>query len=453
MRIAECGFNCGFVFALLVGGCAAAPQQQDSRAIRDLTVLPQDAAAYLGADADKPLLSDQQAAGHRERFLRMHYAPWDAPAVRTSVDDVRQPFLKYQRETGFGENLRPHSPAWAAGLLDQAELDRFASKHTVPAIAVRNGDLRQLPTNRVRFDGLEKPGDFYPFDTLQESAVWAGTPLRVWHLTRDQAWAFVECGFSQGWMDVRDLAYVSPESMTAWRSARPLAVVADGAAVHDEAGLFRFQAWIGAIFPAAPAAGASGKTVILVPVADEHRRAVLMPAPVPAAAVAPWPLPATPRQLAALANQMLGQPYGWGGMYEHRDCSSMVRDLFVPLAMWLPRNSGEQARAGELTPLRDLPPDQRERAIIAKGVPWLTLVRAVRASHVMLYLGRRDGRAIIMHHAWGPKVRLPDGREGQHVIGRCVITTLQPGIELPNLVQPQGDLRTRVESMTRLGEP
>ena len=45
------------------------------------------------------------------------------------------------------------------------------------------------------------------------------------------------------------------------------------------------------------------------------------------------------------------QPYGYGGLYDNRDCSAMTRDLFAPFGLYLPRNSSEQARGGKVVPL------------------------------------------------------------------------------------------------------
>ena len=41
-------------------------------------------------------------------------------------------------------------------------------------------------------------------------------------------------------------------------------------------------------------------------------------------------------------------------MYQERDCSSTLRDLFTPFGLWLPRNSGQQAGEGIYISLKDL---------------------------------------------------------------------------------------------------
>ena len=58
------------------------------------------------------------------------------------------------------------------------------------------------------------------------------------------------------------------------------------------------------------------------------------------------PLPMTPAQVALIGNVMMGQRYGWGGMFGDRDCSALTRELLTPFGIWLPRNSLSQARSG-----------------------------------------------------------------------------------------------------------
>ena len=44
------------------------------------------------------------------------------------------------------------------------------------------------------------------------------------------------------------------------------------------------------------------------------------------------------------AFKMLGNPYGWGGMNGERDCSSLIRDVYLCFGFRLPRNSDDMAK-------------------------------------------------------------------------------------------------------------
>jgi cell wall-associated NlpC family hydrolase len=396
---------CGLLAVLLVGGCAA----QRPAEIRDVLALPQDAAAYLGPDADAPLLTTRQHAAEIARLHAAWFAPWiddsapPATAVAAMFDKVRQ-------TPGFGPNGREIDAAWLAALRQSAALDKYPS-------ASRRGytnciaHLRELPTDRPRFERFTGAGEGFPFDTLQSTALWPLTPVRVLHATARGRWLYVRTPLASGWLPAAAVMDAPDDVCRRWVS-QPLAAVRD----DDDAAPTRIG--------------------MLLPARDGW--------PVAKAAALP---PPTPRAIAAVANGMLGQPYGWGGMYGDRDCSATTHDIMAAVGIWLPRNSGEQAQAGRKIPLEHLSPADRERQIIAQGVPMLTLVNL--KGHVALYIGVRDGRAIILHNFWG--IRTTDGGDGRFIVGRCAITTLQPGIELPNVRLPEGDMRARVLSMTILG--
>lgn len=67
----------------------------------------------------------------------------------------------------------------------------------------------------------------------------------------------------------------------------------------------------------------------------------------------------------------------------------------------------------------------------------------------MLYIGQQDGQPVVFHATWGLKTRTRDGY-GRHVIGRAVITTLEPGVELPNIDKPNGILLETTKAISTL---
>ncbi len=119
-------------------------------------------------------------------------------------------------------------------------------------------------------------------------------------------------------------------------------------------------------------------------------------------------------------------------------------DLFAPFGIWLPRNSSRQAQAGEVLPLGELFGEEKEKAILDGGIPFLTLIWM--KGHIGLYLGEHQGRAAFLHNVWGVKTESFWGEEGRAIVGKTVVTTLQPGAELG---VGEG-LRARVLGMTIL---
>ena len=412
--------------------------------IRDVRQLRQDPSAYVQVgELDRPLI---EPGGQQELFRRFRQAwlaPWDPAAPGPSSGDIHGPFAAFDAELGYGENLRPHTKEFAHALMDNATGRAVDAR----AIAVANTNLRRLPTERPRFEEVSKAGEGFPFDTFQESALWAGTPLRLWRVTRDGRWGLVDSPAGRGWTPMRDLATVDEQTARLYHERLLVSLMRDHVTVGDSQGAAAVVTHIGAVFPLLSDRGRDLE--VLLPVRDAEGRCLRRAAVLSKDEASVMPAPATPRTVATLAGGMVGQPYCWGGMLEGRDCSATVRDILIPLGIPLPRNSADQAAAWASIPLKHLPPQQRERVILEQGRPFLSLVRF--PGHIALYLGQHEGRAIILHNAWGIRTRR-GGVQGRKIVGRCVITTLQPGMELPDIDLPRGDLRNSIESLVLVGQ-
>jgi hypothetical protein len=332
------------------------------------------------------------------------------------------------------------------------------------AVTVRNTALRLMPTHTPYFRHPRKAGEGFPFDCFQNSALWLGSPVALIHQSRDRAWVFAVTRFASGWLPAADVALVDEAFTARWRNS-PLAAILDdrvvlsgddGAAGARTRGLPQaVSAHIGTVLPLQTATRPDGPLGVLLPGRDDHGRARIVPALVERDKAAAMPLALTPGALAAVGNRMLGQPYGWGGLYENRDCSSTLRDLFIPFGIWLPRNSGAQGAWGEQLPLRGLPAGDKEQRILNGGIPFFSLVRL--PGHVGLYLGgyELDGRKtpVMFHNLWGLRLSPPAGRnennQARAVIGKAVVTSLRPGAELPAIASP-ASLLDRVEGLSIL---
>jgi cell wall-associated NlpC family hydrolase len=413
--------------------------------VADIRNLPQDCNAWLDrAAGDTPLISPQEQAARYAHFRKTWMSPWAAVNTDAVRDEAAATLDRYARDPGYGEDLRPHKTDWIGGLARLAALSGHPRAPS-PAITIRNTNLRELPTAAPHFNDPSLPGEGFPFDNLQKTALWAGTPACICHYSADGAWALVATSLASGWAPAADVLAVDRDLIEAWQAAPWAAVVRDRTAFRERSDApARFVTHVGAVFPIA--AKSDRTFALLIPVDNARGGAAARQCAVPADAVAAMPVPFTPAAVARGGNQMLGQPYGWGGLLENRDCSAMVRDLMTPFGLFLPRNSGQQARAGALVPVD---PSDRQRlyaSILEHARPWSTLLWC--DGHIMLYVGQRDGQPIILHSPWGVRTRR-DGREGRHVIGRCSITTLTPGAELPDW-DPHACLAAKIKAVVRL---
>lgn len=422
------GFLPGILILFFLSGCLRLPDT-----IKDERDLRQDHASYANHTVEEKFIlpAETQAQMDEDQNI-IYFSVWhQTQPFHALPDRVAFLFKKFTNNLGYGENKKKHSAAWLRKLQQNASLDNYPNA-LFYAITTRNTNLRMLPTQGPH---LQRPdGDIsgWPFDNLQISSVAANTPVFVCHLSADKSWALVETSFAFGWVPVEDYARVDDDFMKSWESGRYAVVIKDKTSIFDTEGHFRLRTSIGQIFPLVQET--ADNLEILIVAADKSTNAVIRHGLVSRQIVAPKPLPLNYPNAIKIANELIDEPYGWGGLYGNRDCSAMTRDFFAPFGIWLPRHSADQAKqVGTYIDLQGIDPEQKEKIILEKGIPYLSLLW--RKGHIMLYIGEKDGQALIFHNVWGLRTIDLRGREGRKIIGKAVITTLSPGKELSSLDQ------------------
>jgi len=434
------------LWMMALSGCSVRPS-----GIADPDLYPQDAAVYLQPGmAEMRLIPPAVQADLDAEFNERFFSPWNQPGAKIQAEEAFGDVAARSGE-GYAENLLPIGRERWEELVESLQRESYPSLART-AITVRNTACREFPTNRPFFLDPRRAGEGYPFDYFQRSAVWAGTPLLVTHVSADGAWYFAEAGFVAGWVQAQDIAWADEWFRTIYRSGTYVALTQDKVTLQDECGDVLTQTHIGALFPLTVRTDAGIR--ILVPVRDGSGAARVRSAVVSPAQAAVKPLPLQPGRIAELANHMLGQLYGWGGLNENRDCSAALRDLFTPFGIWLPRHSAAQAKeGGTFHDLAGLNEVEKQAYLLRQGVPFYTLVWF--KGHIGLYLGTDpvNGEPMLLHDTWGVRTTDWRGREGRALIGRLVITSLRPGEERSD-VKP-GEFYWNMLGMTVLhgGEP
>ncbi len=353
-------------------------------------------------------------------FLAHHFAAWQRHDEPRSVS--RWAWTALARPGILNGTLHPLTREWLDGMDREAAWDR-PDRLDRPGIALRTTSLRAMPTSHPLIEDPSIPGQGFAFDMLQNGLVDAGEPLWLSHCSASGRWVFVFTSFASGWILERDAAAIRPEAAEALRQMTPVAVVEEGFPVRSGAGRFLFSGRIGMILPSVGRDDGDGVRVLVPAGRDGNDQVLFETVTLGAGRAVPVPLDPTLAHLAALAAGMSGLPYGWGGLFEGRDCSSFVRDFFMPFGLWLPRNSRDQASAGRRIDLHGLDAAAKARRIVERGRPFATLL--TKPGHVALYVGRdREGNPVILHGAWDLSVRVGGTAFRRHM-GRIVLTTLR----------------------------
>jgi cell wall-associated NlpC family hydrolase len=291
--------------------------------------LPQETSFYLDRPEVNLVVDPAFQKEQYAKFLERLLAPWAADPVTPSPEETQAKFKELRDKGGYGENLRPRSLAWFDQIWLLADLDGYPN-NIFKAITVVETDLRALPTARPIFNSAES-GAGYPFDRLQWSRVAPGTPVLVLHLSRDGAWALVQSHQTWGWVPRRDLARMRPEQFKHWEGDRFAAVLKDGAQVRDEQNQLLFLANVGTVLPLV--SQDFNDYQVLAAVAGDDGWAVIKQVNLRADRAVAMPMPLSSANVALVADQFMGQPYGWGGYLGDRDCSALVKDLFIPFGL------------------------------------------------------------------------------------------------------------------------
>jgi len=441
-RIMTAAMLCAILF-LSAGAAFAEPDT----VINDLKRFPQNPFRYLAGRPGDPLVDSVTAAAEARAFRERFFAPWSRSRPVHDKEAVMWAWKSFTPgdPSLVGVNLRPPGEAWFAAMREQARMDAYGTLNE-RAITVREADLRNFPTGAPLFRDPSIPGEGFPFDYLQQTALKPGEPLFVSHLSKDRDWAFVESPQAAGWIDVRNMAFADADFIAKWMS-RPLAVaVRERITLTRSSGIFLFRTGIGGVLPMEETSDSAWFLSVLAPFRAPDGRAEFVAVDVSHEKFVHFPLEYTPWNMAKLMSQMEGEPYGWGGLFGYRDCSGTIRDLFVPFGLWLPRHSSDQAKRGKRIDLSGLSLEEKTKRIRQGGVPFRTLLWM--PGHVMLYAGSFRGEIVIFHAFWGIRT-VENGKEGRKVIGRTVFTSLEPGKEVPE-ADPEGGLLKRIESMTLL---
>jgi cell wall-associated NlpC family hydrolase len=350
--------------------------------------------------------------------------------VKTSLTDYSNQD-KPEKYMGYGENFRPHDAAWINAIADNIDLAQFAPpiqyhiSHR--AIIVKNTLARMLPTHDPHFYSYEIPGQGYPFDNLQASALWVGTPVYILGKTKDGAWSLILSASFVAWIESDAVANTSRAFVARWERFTQSGLVA---VTHTQSPIlsacckkFQFTAYVGSVFPFLGEEKNYFK--ILIPFANAQGNAERIQARIEKKYAAKMPLAATPENFSKLIQTLQNRPYGWGGSYFYNDCSAELQNLYTPFGIWLPRNSSQQNRAGKMIDLQAMSAEKRLAYLMQNGHPLTTIVHI--NGHVFMYLGNypnpADHTPMVMSYqnVWGLS---PEDGSRRAVIGQSVLLPL-----------------------------
>lgn len=404
-----------FLICLFFWGCSNNSQEK-KKPIADL-LMSQDALEYL-PQKKVSRLSSEEMLNLKENYLKKFFAPFLGMTPNPNIAEVFWIKNSLEKNLGYGENLKPLDPKMTQKILQDMQIPLYPSSAQT-AIVIKDSDVRAVPSVHPRFS---KPTGF-PFDRWQNSMIFYGTPVLVTHFDKSKRFAHIQTEFVYGWVDVSHLAFVTAKQAKGLASIKDFVMPKnDEMIITDWRGDYITQARIGKLFALAD----KDKIWIFKRQSDGKLR--IEKTRIDPQAFDSFPVIFSQKKVAEYINALIGRQYGWGGMYEERDCSAFIRDIFSNFALYLPRNSYAQGNLGtRQIKLDTLTSSQKEKVLFSNATPFGSVLYL--KGHIMLYLGRdKKGRAIVAHSAWSVQAGDIWGKE-EYRLGGVVITTLQPANE------------------------
>jgi hypothetical protein len=312
----------------------------------------------------------------------------------------------------YDRNNNPLTERFYYNLLDNLNLGAIPDKVQIRyALVIKRTDALAWPVDELI---MSKPYD-YEFNTLQQSAIYLGTPVAVFHVSRDGEWAFIRTPYFDGWVRMKDLAWITREKAAAYPSSRFLVVIAP---------LVRTA--LGVNLPMGtriPIVRTSPKGYeIKIPTRGSNGDLVLLDDFLNSDGVKEGFLPYTRRNIITQAFKLLNGPYSWGGGKSGWDCSAFMQDVFSVFGIKLPRNSSWQAKVSkEIAIFNTDTPAGNKLDTVQLWEPAVTLLEL--PGHIMLYLGEDGGKPYAIHSIWG----VTDKDSNIIKINKVAVTDLELG--------------------------
>jgi cell wall-associated NlpC family hydrolase len=419
------------LMVLLPAGCAPGGRKQSTGKVTSKPVAEPSQAGYWIAklaDANRVIMTPAQISSFNN-IIRQKL-PDQVFDLFAYPDVVGMAALKKMIDQPFpGKTLyldgRPLSGAYLLALRQNMNISAIHSANQVQyALTVTRTSIRTHPTGDFSTD---MPAD-RDFDRFQETALDPAEAVVVLRRSRDGLWSYVQAYNYRGWLPTTDLAFATRAEWLDYQQSQPYLVVTAShlsvGGVSVAMGKRLPLAVPGSVPKLVDGQVSAGKYVVRLPWRRSDGKLACKLALVGRSDdVAAGYLSYTRANILRQVFKMLGERYGWGGLFGTRDCSALTMDTYRSFGFTLPRNADQQeCSAGQAVFFKG---DRSKRYSQLQKL--LTGATLHMPGHVLLYLGRDGDRYYVIHAIYSAgdvAHKNPDGTLGRLVINQVTVTDL-----------------------------
>jgi len=354
-------------------------------------------------------------------FIASYYKIWNYKDMPYRLDEIMWPYKIYRYPKGYGENLQLIDKSFFQKMYDNSNFDDYGSVNR-RAVTLKHQDLRSFPTKKPYFLNPTLAGEGFPFDYMQNSTISANKPILVSHYSKDKEWVYIFTSFTGGWVKTSDIVIVDKKYTDIWQKAQQIFLIKDGISIYSEDGMFLFKSKVGMML--ALVDEDDNSYTVLTLSSYNGLKPLYLKSKISKTVAQKGIMDYTNENVEFIMNEISKSKYGWGGIYDQRDCSSTLRDFYAPFGLWLPRNSSQQAKRGSVIKIDGLSNEEKRKIIKEKAIPFKTFL--YKKGHILLYVGIYNDTIVAFHNIWGIKTKVNDV-EGRLVVGRAIYSSLSLG--------------------------
>ncbi len=358
---------------------------------------------------------------HRVDPLSLNPAPGDSvgSGIAAGASFVERRDLWDRRHIPFTDGMK-------RSIIESMDQDAIPATVTPETgLIVRHTLVRRVPSHLAAY------GRQYDWlDMFQIGAFETGTPVAVYHRSRDGDWLYVKDYFLFGWVPAANVAFGSDEELRKFAEPEHFVVaLAHRVPVYsaESAG----NIWLADIFQGTklPLESKDDPEFVTAPVRrPDGSLGTARGRLKEDAGVHVGYQPFTRRNIVETIFRLMDHPYGWGDSAHERDCCGIIRTVFNTFGIFTPRAPTHQFLHTDTTLIfpEDTPKTEKER-LLGSCAPGNTLCGF--GGHIMLYLGEVDGNHFVVHSN-GYSYHDPDGTELRVARTSVTDTNLEGGSDI-----------------------
>jgi len=404
-------------------------------------------------DAEKLILNDQEIIEFdKKSFIKMKskgFEEW-LYDLETYPETITRGELLHTMKTYSSKDVFPNKSCYDIHankipktfnkeVLHQANFEGIPDEIRVEwGMLVKREDVKAFPTDTVF---AEEPKGI-DFDLFQLTVLPVGSPVAILHQSKNEKWHYMQSMIYKGWIKKEHIALAkNKKEVFDYANSDKFLMVAESR-IETEPNpfikeisniLFQMGDKIPLIeFDEIPesipmnnlhAQSPQGCYVVKIPVKDEEARLKFKLALIARSNdVCEGYLPYTRRNIIQQAFKLLGERYGWNGMFKRRDCSQFIMNVYKTMNIIIPSFTRMQEEGTAGKSIEFSGSIQRREGVLNKLQPGDPIHLK---GHVVMYLGKVGEDHYIIHSGSGYGIKNKDGRIKRVTVHGIFISEVQ----------------------------